>query len=295
MIPASRDDLRREIERIDALLAIARAQAAASSGFETTFVFRPGDPGTLAPNVFTDWNVLMARVATVQGPKIIQIQNTFVAVPVIPAGIYDLADCILEGTYRTAGFNIQCDLADGVQFLNFCQLRDGLVLNSLSTTVPVMTQGASPFILSIAAGIQNDPTSTVPFLHIDAGSTQPVVLMTGGTIGRAGNPASVSVDLGAQFTCVLDIFAGLTTNTVVGLGAAFVFVSSQAAFINTAFPITQAGIGTLVVLLFFFAQFTQYSPAAPADWVAPPPTDVQQALDRLAAQVVVLSGGAPIP
>ena len=44
-----------------------------------------------------------------------------------------------------------------------------------------------------------------------------------------------------------------------------------------------------------YAPAVGYTPAVSGNWVGPAPTTVQQALDRIAAEVVALNGGAPIP
>lgn len=295
-------DMQGQIEALYALSALAQAQAAGAAALEfaVTFVYRPGDPGPLAPNVFTDWNTLYARMIQVEGFKVIGIQDDF-AVPVIPAGIYNLRGVTIQSSFDTpSGSPVQCELDDGVVFLNFREIRNNITLNSHATTVPVFTMGTEPLIIEKGAGLKSDAAATVPFIHVPAGGgTGPIVLLSGGTFGGPG-PASPTalVDAGANLGIILDLVAGLANDTVIGLGSLLIIVGSQSAFVNTPFPISQAGIGTLVVNIFSYAQLTQVDGLTavlnPADWVGPKPTNVLDALNRMAATVAALNAG-PIP
>jgi hypothetical protein len=53
-----------------------------------TFVYRPGYAGSPKPNVYTSWSTLMTELALVEGPKIVQFDDTDGAVT-IPSGTWD--------------------------------------------------------------------------------------------------------------------------------------------------------------------------------------------------------------
>lgn len=291
------EQIQAELQRLEALLVLLQVQAAEPSELEITFIFRPGDPGPLAPNVFTDWNALMTAASRVQGFRVVEIQNDFTPIPVIPAGVYNMRSIILTASFNNAG-SVQCNLADGVVFQNFRNVRNNLLLNSLSTSVPVFTLGQEPVLIERGAGIKSDPTATVPFVRVPAVPTGPIVLLTGGTVGGPGpSSATIQVDAGATLTMILDLAAGLAPNVIVGAGTAFIVVSSQSAFINTPFPIVQGGIGVLNVAIFAFAETTQTNGPSgvlvAANWAAPPLANVLDALNRIAA--VLNANFGPIP
>jgi hypothetical protein len=50
-----------------------------------TFVFRPGYAGPSQPNVYTSWAALMADLDAVDGPKVVQFDDTDGAIT-IPSG-----------------------------------------------------------------------------------------------------------------------------------------------------------------------------------------------------------------
>jgi hypothetical protein len=104
-----------------------------------------------------------------------------------------------------------------------------------------------------------------------------------------------SIDAGAFVIILLDALAGLANDTAIGAGTLGAFVTSQSAFINTPFPIVQSGIGTLVTLIFSFAQFVGYQGLNPGPWAGAPPTNVEDATNRMAALLQTLNGGVPIP
>jgi hypothetical protein len=132
---------------------------------ETTFVFRPGE---LSPHgtIFNDWIALYRVFSQVEGPKVIQIDDSIVSPAVIPAGVYDLFNTALVGNINKtpAGINTLCHLADGVQLARLGEVRNVLTVVSFSTSVPVRPLGDNDLlVIERGARIENDPTATVPF------------------------------------------------------------------------------------------------------------------------------------
>jgi hypothetical protein len=292
-----RADLERRVQALEALTAIAQIRATIAAAFEVVFVYRPGDPSpNRAANVFTDWNTLYAEVLKVQGYKVIEIQNDFDPTPTIPAGVYDLRGVLLTASFnQTSGSVVICELDDGVQFLNFRDVRNNLILRSHSTTVPVFTMENEPIIIERGGGITSAAGATVPFIRMIPGSTGAIILLTGGNIGTLpGATPTIQVDAGAGQTILLDLAANLVNGSIVGAGAAFVVVTSQSAFINTPMPILQPGVGVLVVNIFSLASLTQATGLIAGNWTPPTPTNVLDALNRLATAVSGILG-APIP
>jgi hypothetical protein len=87
----------------------------------------------------------------------------------------------------------------------------------------------------------------------------------------------------------------LANNVIVGGGTAGIIVTSQSAFVQTPFPIVQGGIAALTTTIYSFANYTGFQGLNAAPWTAPPPTNVEDAINRMAALLQVLNGGATIP
>ncbi|MHA2066422.1 MAG: hypothetical protein ACXABY_18780, partial [Candidatus Thorarchaeota archaeon] len=81
---------------------------------QTTFVYRPG--GIAADNVYTTWASLVADVALVEGPKIVQIDDSIVTPAPIPAGSYDFSDVTIVGDPEIRGVPPVMILSDGAVF-----------------------------------------------------------------------------------------------------------------------------------------------------------------------------------
>jgi len=75
---------------IDELYARRGGGGGGKSGTQYAFVYRPGG-GASYENVYTDWPSLYAAISLVQGPKLIQVDDSFVSPAVVPAGTYDLS------------------------------------------------------------------------------------------------------------------------------------------------------------------------------------------------------------
>lgn len=271
--------------------ALARwVRSSQAAGEEAgVFVYRPG--GVPSATVYPVWSDLYAALLAFDGPRVVQIDDSIVSPAVVPAGVYDLANTTLQGVFGNVP--TQCFLLDGVQFPHLSQVTGNLTMTSLSTTLPVLTLGNNDIlVLELGAVLQSDPASTVPAIAVVPGTSPIIVQTLGGTLGSTGNHV-LSIGLGAAVILAEDTLASLPTDVITGPGTALVVVLSSSMFLNTPNPITQPAVGTLVVVFAIFA-FAESITVNPADWVAPPPTDVQTAINRQAALLVVLNGG-PIP
>src|SRR5215469_13044422 len=61
------------------------------------FVFRPGAPLPLAPNVFNDWHLLMSAMSGVEGRKILEFDDSVVTPCEIPTGTWPMKDVMWAG------------------------------------------------------------------------------------------------------------------------------------------------------------------------------------------------------
>jgi hypothetical protein len=281
------------------------------------FVFQPS--GTAAGNVFTSWAALYAAALATPGPKTIYFDSQFTGVGgvcTIPAGTYDFGrGCVfqglLPGTTATANrVDIVCP--NGVVFTTpIEEVRHARLTYSGSGTL--MTIPATPagviwhFSLydysrlnSTGSGTFFDVPANTNFLFTLYDSAVLNVPTAGGLyVNVSGNTAGTGFTLAVNNTgsvngvIPINCFAG-----PVGPGYAFAATRLSLFTLGTQVPplAQQNGMpgGVITVQFNFDAPRISYTPAVPAQWVAPAPTTVKAALDRIAA-VVSVGGATPIP
>lgn len=280
---------------LEALLAITNIRALSATnnvtGTQTTFVFRPGAVNPVAP-IYNDFNTLYAAFTLSAGPRIVQIDNSIVDPVVIPAGSYPEITTIV-GTF-SSNTKIICNLSDGVSFPGLINVANNVILVSQSTSIPVLDVSTDQrvLILERGAGIRNDPASTVPFVNITGPNQILLISLTGGEIGSTGIHTA-QAGPGSNIIIILDLFGSLSDDTLVGAGTAFILITSQSAFINTPSPQSQPAI-SFSSTVFDFANFISFQGLNPVNWVPPAPSNVEQAINRIADLLLVLNGG-PIP
>jgi len=268
------------------------------------FVYQPG--GTPVGNVYTDPN-LLANVIQTAGvpPSTIYIDCTFVSPapwPVdlfLPGVAYVAADVLAPAIIGLTGDGALWfpSEMDGVGLVNVSSTTFGAMVNvgqifgqTFKMKNGAYIQRASDadllglFIVadpSFDLQIENCPN---PFPNIaNPASTQNVKFF-----GAGGLPGRV-LDLlltvgGPKFVC--NSFQSAPAGSILNVNYDNTIPESQtifAAWTGTVTPTQLAQAGSVT-----------YSPAAPGDWVAPPPTTVQAAIDRIAA-VVSAGGVTPIP
>jgi hypothetical protein len=109
---------------------------------------------------------MMAAVALVAGPKIVQVDDSIVSPAVIPAGSWDLGSCELWGYIDEtlgAGNNTLATCADGCKFLRLFRTSNGLNLTSVSTSAVI--EAADHDVLYLDEGAAIDCASgAYPFV-----------------------------------------------------------------------------------------------------------------------------------
>jgi hypothetical protein len=279
----------------------------------TTFVFQPG--ATAAGNVFASWAALYAATLLTPGPKRIVFSNVSGGVCNIPAGAYDFGlGCMFDGVLPgdgTTGNRVDVICADGVTFTTPLQSIDHIRLTYNGTaalmTVPgngrifhfemhnlsrVSMNASGGRIFDIPAGaillvdmydgaVVNAPVAGALFVNV-TGATAATNL----TITIASNMAITSV---------------LPINCLAGpAGATYAFAANHLNLFQGGTQVPplaqQNGMPGGVITVGFTSSAANefYSPAVPAQWVAPAPNNVKAALDRIAA-VVSVGGATPIP
>ena len=255
-----------------------------------SLVYRPG--GIAGGNVYTDWNALMAAHGAIQGQKIIEVDNGAIApLPAkVPAGAYDLSDTTLVGGRSNvlgAPGTTVLQFLDGAVVTRFPPVVQNLILSSVSTS-PVVVQSVvgPPLAIELDGALVQSEVGAVPMFSIPVGGAAITFnCMNRGGTGNAGFPV---VDLsapGALATFIIDFGGQILEGTVSGIAASGVAVqirSPSNSMLNSFGP---PFLGGATIVLDAIASQAGYTPAVSANWVAPDPTNIAEALDRIAAMV----------
>lgn len=271
-------------------------------GVAPSLVWQPG--GTAGGNVFTTWATLYEAIQSLLPAfYTVGIDTTFAAaqVPSAPVGGW-----ILGGASKWQGIRSSTEFLPFVTFLSgatianstqFLQLDYAEFLSSSPAGSPVwdfnLTQ-TGLLVLGESAGI-SCTAGAGPFLRVQ--QTAPlftVCALRFGRIGVLGVGAAgvIQPTVGGRN---LIVETDQQTNVAVG---SFVAVAGADAeniyFAGTGNnPIPMPAGWTLT--LGSRAQVVSYAPATPGNWAGTAPTQVSNAIDRLAALAVTLNGGTPIP
>lgn len=249
-------------------------------GSQTTFVYRPG--GVAGGNVYTSWAALYAALNAVDGPCVVQLDNSAGAV-LIPAGTYDLLDVKLIGL--GGKLLTQANLAEGVIFQNLAYIGGSLNLISNANVTSAMTISALGQLLVVDDISSFGSIGTAPFIHVGAGGGLNVIAKTNSDVYLN----SISVDAGRSVNIWLYNLSILSPTALSGLGTVSVFYDASSSVA------AQGGFGgTLNLLLVDLAEQVKYAPATPANWVAlgGSPTQTASALDKLAAGIAAIPSAA---
>jgi hypothetical protein len=288
-----------------------------------TLIFRPGEPSPVG-NVYASWTLLYAAFTATQGPQTIVFDNSL-APCLIPAGAYamDRAAWISSlPTESTVLFAAGATLTTLPESIGF---RLGVECSADATPVCTLTSGVHN--LTLYGSFIRQSANTGPFIRAN-GPAELYVFMEGvgyadGVLNEGAGLTHPAIVLGTN--AYAEFYFNGTYSGVRGTGAvhlagagAFVYLlfvgsygilkpgalTSIAGTIYDCYVLadsfvevsqTQPGaLGTINFTLDTLAAGVRYTPATPANWVAPPPANVADALDRLAAAVAGLLGG-PIP
>lgn len=160
---------------------------------------------------------------------------------------------------------VAIDYTTGLLTLNFTNLYQDAVLQTLSTKVQVD--------VFLKKGGFNNQT-----LFVDSTKVQNMLKLISVFSGANDGGPSALVDLASDVTDVLPVIHGGTgLNTVGAMGTV----------------LTSTGTG--LSYQFIVANSVQYIPLVDGYWQGAPPNNVQNALDRIAALLVTLNSGSPIP
>jgi hypothetical protein len=291
----------RPIVKIDAEAIVAAINKGVSGA---SVVVCPGNPGGASGNVYLTLADALAALAAFDGPRQVQFDDRYVSPIVVPVnplgGPYQTDDIEWVGNFDfVSSANVQVHWADGAEISHLSTISYGMDWHSASTTVPVYTvkDVESCTIIEYGAALISDPGATQPFMRAPVGLTHQVVIVmdTGATLGATGQPA-LDIGAGTNVLLVLMTFATLPSSVITGAGTAVVALDAGSVQSNTTLPITQPGVGTLLVVDFTSAPFVRLADYTnPANWAGAPPVTTQDAIERMAALLKTLNGGVPIP
>lgn len=260
------------------------------SAIGVSVVLRPGDPNP-APNVYTTWDSAHDALASETGLRFLEIDNSLIAPApaTITPGTWDMRGIRMLGSFADLNQVALLQALDGAHLRNFSHVTDLLQVFSSGNTSPVVESEPGGEILLVEEGSRIFSTGGVPFFHISAGQFIGCVADKGGIYGDGVNPA-FAVDAGGVLLAILIDQGETATGSVSGPAGAILQynILSTSALLNLPQP-----IGLTSVTLATFAELLGYTPAVPAEWVAPPPDNAKSAIDRVAA--LLFANFGPIP
>ncbi len=247
-------------------------------------IYTPGNPGPLQPNEFTDWAMVHAAAAAVQ-PSLIEIDDSFAPAVVAP-GAWDMTGITLGGPLRRSPFPIPVlTVPDGATFTGLEHIVGPLNVESTSGS-PIQTVTSTSLIRIDRGAVIT--SSTAPFFAVSgAGVFFFVSLIDGG--GITGSLGAAIVDLAAGTTGIILVAERGSSDAaaISGPAGASLSVAIQSASATFTPPVGPTLTGPPSVL--DASLQVNYTAAVAADWGGTSPTNVAEALDRIAALV------GPIP
>lgn len=207
-----------------------------------TLVYRPG--GTAGENVFTDWTLLMAALAQLQGTRVIQFDDSVTTPIVIPAGgPYDMTNVTWSG--RVDG-TVDVQIPEGASFTRLRTFVNRINVRFTGATPPIADFSGIDDSVLIDSGAELSSSGTGALMDVGTASSG-AVFFVGDQAGfffithavvDVSAAKTVSVFLqGGESTLVASTFSGIvgsTLNIVWATSAPATAVQSdQAGFLGT--------------------------------------------------------------
>jgi len=268
------------------------------TGPRLQFLLQPSLPPDPANGRFDTFAAAHAAAVAVDAPlKTIFVQGDGAPVP-IEAGVYDMATIALVGLPGPTPTGQQTmTSAPGTSvtsFVNFQHGTENIILDHLGTTLPLAVVVSAPgAVYSMRTGKNATWQSS--------GGAQAVLGVTGVVFLTIEDGTSIVGDVPGQFdpfVFMVDLsilrllmYDNVTLTNNVLRGGAGAVVEAFFVGVGTTLSTTQANYSG-VIGQFEGASTMFYSPGAPAVWVPPVPDNIGSALDRLAAALAPLVGGA---
>jgi hypothetical protein len=170
-----------------------------------------------------------------------------------------------EGVIVDGKMGVAIDYSTGLLTLNFTNLFQDAVLQTLSTKVQIN-------VFLKKGGFNNQP------LFVDSTKVQNMLKLISAFSGAVSGGPSALVDLGIDVTGALPVLHGGTGLNEVGV--------SGTVLMST---------GSALSYQFVTPSFVTYTPGNVSNWALPLPTNIQSAIDRMAALLFTLNTSTPIP
>jgi hypothetical protein len=265
------------------------------------FVFQPGGSSS-GGRVFSDWSLLVQAAALAPGPKTIWFDDSL-GLCNIPVGAWDLGPaCTFRGItpnrQGVASNRVEVACPDGVTFTTVIdRIRD--IRLTYSGTHSLMTipadgrdyhtflEGWARLNITGAGGIMFDcPAGSIHELTVNDFSI--IQVSGGGFLARIGNGGEFDPTVNTDDANANPFPANCLSGVAGAICAAVAMTFGQINVTQAGMP---GGVITVAPKINNTTFLVAYTPTTPADWVAPAPTTITNAIDRLAA-----AGGVhPVP
>ena len=180
------------------------------------FVYRPG--GVAGDNVYTTWPTLMAAVAAVQGPKVVQLDGTAGALTV-PAGAWNIQDVTFVS--RDQASQVLTFLA-GATVTGTRFSLDSVSFEGTTTVYTTPLGVTSTITLDHGSLILS--ASATPFISVPATATLQLFMDEGSLLGDSVHPA---VTVAGTLSGVVTGTSQVLANALAGAGGAVFEVSDS--------------------------------------------------------------------
>ncbi len=278
-----------DLARVLKTVTVLGQKAAPSVIFD--FVFAPGHPTPLPANVFATWSDLVTAANHVGGIPYITFDDSFSPV-VIPAGMWSFSGRPVFRALAARAYIgplVKVTVADGAKITGVSEFRD-VDIRSVSSS-PVISSPAGSTALYFLQGTANlQADGTAPFIEHGVSQQCLLVVDDNASVSSSNSPALHVTVPGDDFTAITWKSGFIDENTIEGVagrkyGARIAqpdgLVKPKQAV--PAFPIAFGAED----------QFIQHVPTT-TSW-ATAPNNVNEAIERIAAALVVSTGGKPIP
>jgi hypothetical protein len=258
--------------------------SAAVSASTSLIAYAPGVVSPVFP-VFNDWSLVESYVNAHQGCVRLIVEQTG-----LPGFLHVPSTANLDGRGRLeivgAGVNGEAEIVidDGGQIKNVREWRT-VVVRTAPTIRPSIVYDIDGIVWEgFDATFLFSGVCTQPVIQINCASYVGILFVGSSEFRNSHNPGKAVMNVANPITALLGIgelfFPSSFDSTIAGpVGA------NLSLQLDSSLPPTislPAWPGAISVTQIDMAAGTAYPPGAPANWPAPPPTNVQQALDELA-------------
>lgn len=245
-------------------------------GDRSSFVFQPG--GTTAGNVYATWSALYTDLVKTSGVRSVLFDNTFTAVPVIPAGVpYNLANVSFAALPGQAT-NMQIQIANGATFSGFPDLTYGVVLVSMSNSPVFVTPSSGPVLLLLDNGSSIAAFGSAEMIHVADGGELIILLKTACSLAAS---TVATVNLGSS--CIGLIYmtddASVVNNTLASVDDTSVMEILLATASATVSPSQTNFLGAIVIGVLEAAAGISFDPSLKPSGISA--QTVQAAIDTI--------------